>query len=76
MGGSAGTCDDHLNAALFGAGSVLEEQIGRAVSGDDARFMWNTEGLEGLGGELHGVPVGAGAHDDADERMRGGRFAL
>src|SRR5207253_923113 len=28
--------------------------------------MWNTEGLKSLGGKLHGIPVAAGAHDDAD----------
>jgi hypothetical protein len=31
--------------------------------------MWNTELTERFGDEFHGIPVGAGAHDDADERM-------
>jgi hypothetical protein len=32
--------------------------------------MWNMEFAERYRGEFHGVPVGAGAHDDADERVR------
>ena len=68
MGGAAGSGDDDFDTALFGADSVFKKQIGRAVGGDHARFMWNTEGGEGLGGVLHGFPVGGGTHDDADER--------
>src|SRR4029077_8146080 len=67
MGGAAGSGDDDFDAAFFGVGSVLEKQVGGAVGGDDACFMWNAEGFERFGDELHGVPVGAGAHDDADE---------
>jgi len=39
------------------------------MRGNHACFMWNTELAEGLGDEFHGIPVGPGAHDDADERM-------
>ena len=66
MSGAACAGDDDLDAAFFGVRSVFEEMVGRAVGRDDARFMWNTEGLKSLGGKFHGIPVGAGAHDDAD----------
>src|ERR1700674_2381214 len=62
--------DDDFDAAFFGVGSIFEKQIGRAVGGDYARFMWNTESLERLGDELHGIPIRAGAHDDAHEGVR------
>src|SRR5882762_682879 len=76
MRGASGTGDDDFDAALFGVGGVLEEKVGGAMGGDDARFMWNTEGFEGFGDELHGIPVGAGAHDDADEGMSDGDFSV
>src|SRR5260370_26142126 len=69
MSGAAGARDDDLNAALFRAGSIFKEQVGSAVSGDHARFMWNAELAERFGGKFHGIPVGARAHDDADERL-------
>src|SRR5260370_29725399 len=67
MRGTACTGDDDFDAAFFSVGGVLEKQVGRAVGGDDARFMGNTEGLERFGDELHGIPVGAVGHDEADE---------
>ena len=70
MRGATGAGDDHLDSALLGSGGVLEEEIGRAMGGDDSCFMWNTKASESPGGVFHGVPIGAGAHDDADERMR------
>jgi len=57
MGGAARSSDDDFNAALLGGGSVFKKKIGRAMSGDDACFMWNTEFAERFGGELHGVPI-------------------
>ena len=72
MGSAACAGDDDLEAALFGGFRVFEKQIRSAVGGDDTRFMWNTELGERPGGKFHGVPVGAGTHDDADERMSGG----
>src|SRR5260370_2727145 len=67
MGGAAWTGDYDFDAAFFGVRSVLEKQVGRAMRGDNARFMGNTELAERFGGVLHGVPVRAGAHDDSDE---------
>src|SRR5712664_3089398 len=67
MGGAACTGDDDFDAAFFGVRSVLEKQVGRAMCGDDARFVGNTELAERFGGVLHGVPIRAGAHDDGDE---------
>src|SRR6266446_1587609 len=69
MSGAASARDDDLNAALFRGGSIFKEQVGSAVSGDHARFMWNAELAERFGGKFHGIPVGAGAHDDANERV-------
>src|SRR5260370_14518111 len=69
MSGAAGAREGDLNAALLRAGSICKEQVGSAVSGDHARFMWNAELAERSGGKCHGIPVGAGAHDDADERV-------
>src|SRR2546430_12635970 len=67
--GAAGTGDDDFDAAFFRVGSVFEKQVGSAMCGNDACFMWNTELTERLGDEFHGIPVGAGAHDDTDKRM-------
>lgn len=69
MGRAACAGDDDFDAAHFGGPSVFKEQIGGTVGGYDAGFMWNMQLGERLGGELHGVPVGAGTHDDADERL-------
>src|SRR5882672_9021437 len=74
MSSAACSGDNDFDAALFGGRSVLEKQIGSAVGGDDAGFMWNMEFGERLGGKFHGVPVGAGTHDDAHERV--GDFSL
>lgn len=74
MSGAARAGNDDFDAALFGGPSVFEKQIGRAVGGDDPGFMWNMEFGERLGGKFHGFPVGAGTHDDADERI--GDFPL
>src|SRR5260370_42566228 len=67
MRGTACTGGDDFDAAFFSVGSVLEKQVGRAMRGDNARFMGNTELAERFGGVLHGVPIRAGAHDDGDE---------
>ena len=69
---AAGACDQHLEAARVRAGGVLEQQIGRAMRGHDAHLVGDRELLEHLGGALHGLPVGGGAHDDADERLHQG----
>src|SRR5260370_37772114 len=76
MRGAAGTGDDDFDAAFFRVGRVFKKQVGGAVGGDAACFMWNTEGLKCFGDELHGIPVGAGAHDDADERMGDCAFSV
>src|SRR5258708_6339153 len=75
MGGAARSRGDEFDAALFGSGRVFKQEIGRAMRRDNACFMWNTEFVESFGGEFHGVPVRAGAHDDADEWVSG-RFEL
>src|SRR5262249_57471038 len=55
-------------AGLGGAG-VLEQEGGRAVGRDDAYLVRHPELLERVGGMAQRLPVGAGAHDDADERL-------
>jgi hypothetical protein len=62
--------DDHFDSALFGGGSVLEEQIRSAVCGHDLGLVRDTESIEGLRGVLHGVPIGLGAHYQTNERIR------
>ena len=66
--------DDHLEAARLGAAGVLEEQVGRAVRRDDADLVRHAELLERLGRVPHGLPVGPGAHDDADQRVHRSRI--
>ena len=39
------------------------------MRGNDLRFVRDAKVLENLDCVLHGVPVGAGTHDDADERL-------
>src|SRR5882724_3336433 len=70
MCGSSRSRNDDFDAAFFGGRRVFEQQIGGAVSGDYARFMWNAEIGERFGGVFHGFPVGRRAHDNADERLR------
>src|SRR5262249_8941274 len=67
--GAARTGDQDLEAARLGAAGVLEQQVGRAVGGDDAYLVRHPELLERVGGMAQRLPVGAGAHDDADERL-------
>src|ERR1700674_4429789 len=76
MRGAACTGDDDFDPAFLRVGSVFEKQVGSAMCGDDACFMWNTELAKCFGGEFHGIPVGAGAHDDADERISFNAFAF
>ena len=49
-------------------GGVLEQQVGRAVGGDTRTSNGTPSCLERLGGVAHRLPVGLGAHDDADSR--------
>ena len=51
---------------FFGLGTGLQRGW---ISIDWCRFMADTKLLENLDCVLHGVPVGAGTHDDADERL-------
>ena len=52
---------------------VVEQEIGRAVCRDHAHFVRHAQAAQRLGGVLHGLPVRAGAHHDADERRTVGR---
>ena len=46
---------------------VFEQQVGRAVGGDDAGLVGDAELVERLGRGAHRLPVGSRAHDDADQ---------
>ena len=67
MGGAAGSGDDDAEAAGFGLLGVLEEPVGRAVRGDDARFVRDGEELQDFDGGCEDFVVTLAAHHDADE---------
>ncbi len=67
MGRAAGSRDDDAEPAAFGGGGELEQQIGRAVGGDDLRFVRDLELAKDFDGRREGLVVAFGAHDDGDE---------
>ncbi len=68
VGCAARAGDDGLQPAAFGAFGVGEHIVGHAVGGYNARLVRNAELFQNVYGVLHGVPVGAGPHDDANQR--------
>ena len=66
MGCAAGAGDHHLEAVLARVAGEVVEAVGRAVRGDDQRFMADLEVFQRFGGMLHDRPVGLAAHDDRD----------
>jgi hypothetical protein len=50
---------------------VGEHVVGHAVGRNHPGFMADAKLLENLDCVLHGVPVGTGAHDDADLNVHG-----
>ena len=67
--------DDHFEAALLRGARVLEQQVGRAMRRHDTHFMCYAEPLENFRCRTHRLPVGGGAHDDADQRFHAGIVA-
>ena len=65
--GATGARDDDAETARLGGGGVLKQQVGCAVCGDNLHFVRYAERDKRIDGVLHGVPVGAGSHDDANE---------
>src|SRR4029453_8784260 len=65
---TGGSRDEDLEPARLGGARVLEEKVRGAVRGDHPHLVRHPEPLERLGGVAHGLPVGGGAHDDADGR--------
>ena len=63
---AAGAGDDGLQAAARGRFGVGKHVVGHAVRRHHARLVRDTKVLQDLHRVLHGVPVGAGAHDHAD----------
>ena len=66
MCGSARTGDDGLQAAIACGPGVFEQEVGRAVRGDDPYFVGDAKGGERVSRSLHRLPVGSRAHDDSD----------
>lgn len=64
----AGAGDQHLQAARFGGRGVLHQPVGRAVGGHHEAFVRHAEFGQRVAAVAHGLPVGPGAHDDADQR--------
>ena len=69
---TTGARDDDLQPAITCGRRVFEQQVGRAMRGDDAHFVRNAETLEHFGGGFEGLPVGGRPHDDANERFHRG----
>ena len=63
---AAGAGDNHLEACGLRALGEGVEPLRRAMGGNDARLIGNTERVERLGGMLHGLPIGLAAHDNCD----------
>src|SRR5580658_437816 len=72
---ATGACDQHFQPAPPRAGSVFEQQVGRAVCGHHAHLVGDGELVQQFRGRLHRLPVGRGAHDDADQRFHCGIVA-
>jgi hypothetical protein len=66
VGCTPGTGDDGAQALGRRRLGVGKHVIGHAVGRNHPRFVADAKLLENLHCMLHGVPVGAGAHDDAD----------
>ena len=65
----------HLEAARCGAAGVFEQQVRRAMRGDDAALERHGKRRQHVGGVAHRLPVGGRAHDDADQRFHRGILA-
>jgi hypothetical protein len=58
-----------LQAPAQGGLGVGKHVIGHSVRRNDLGFVRDAKVLENLDCVLHGVPVGAGTHDDANKRL-------
>jgi hypothetical protein len=58
-----------LQAARSGGLCIREHIVRHSVGRNHAGIVRDAKLLENLDCVLHGVPVGAGTHDDADERL-------
>ena len=71
--------NDHFNTAFFGGRRIFEKEIRGTVSRNHAGFISHAEIAQCVRGVLHGLPIGRGTHDDADQRRtrfrRGTRFS-
>jgi hypothetical protein len=69
MGGAPSPSNDGLQAPLGSTFCVGEHVVWHSVGRNDPSIVRDAKLLENLDCVLHGVPVGAGTHDDADERL-------
>jgi hypothetical protein len=69
VGCAACARDDGLQAARSGGLCIREHIVRHSVGRNHAGIVRDAKLLENLDCVLHGVPVGAGTHDDADERL-------
>jgi hypothetical protein len=69
MGCTARAGDDGLQTPLGRALCISKHIVGHSVGRNHAGVVRDAKLLENLDCVLHGVPVGAGTHDDADERL-------
>ena len=69
MGRAACPRDDGLQTPFSGALCVGKHIVRHSVGRNHASLVSDAKLLENLDCVLHGVPVGAGTHDDADERL-------
>ena len=70
MGCAAGAGDDRLQSPFPGRMCVFVKPLRRTVSGHDLRLVCDSELFERLGSVAHRLPIGAAAHNYADERLR------
>jgi hypothetical protein len=68
--GTAGARDHNLEAAILRRVGIFIKPLRGPVRGDDLRLARHAELFERVCRVAHGFPIGAAAHDDADERLR------
>ena len=69
MSGAASPGDDNLETPFLGTPCVFEQEIRCPMSRKQPHLVGDSQLLEQVDGVLHGLPVGAGAHYNANERL-------
>ena len=63
---ATGTGNNHLIARICGPMREFIQALGRAMGGNDQRFIIDLQGLQHMGGMAHGGPVGLASHDNGN----------